>query len=275
MNSIKDKTILITGSTDGIGKETALQLANSGGSIIIHGRNKEKCESTVNEIFNKSKNDNLNFVTADFSSKEEIKNMADEINSRFNKLDVLINNAGTYMTERVLTSGKIEMTFMVNHIAPFLLTNLLLGLIEKSAPARIINVSSVAHIRASLDFDNLQGERNFSPYGAYALSKLGNILFTIELADRLNNTGLTVNALHPGVIGTKLLYKGFGMGGADLKEGAETPVYLSASGEVENVTGKYFIKKNEEEPAPIVYDEEIRKKFWEISEELSGIKFFI
>jgi NAD(P)-dependent dehydrogenase (short-subunit alcohol dehydrogenase family) len=158
-------------------------------------------------------------------------------------VDVLINNAGVFMKNRVLSEDGFEMTFAVNHLAHFLLTGLLLPQLKKSSAARIITVSSAAHSNAALDFENLNAERRFDAHGAYALSNLANVLFSKELAVRLEGSGITSNALHPGVISTKMLRKAFGMSGAGVKEGAATSVYLASSPAVEGVTGKYFVYK--------------------------------
>lgn len=271
--AMKDKIILITGSTDGIGRQTALELACRGAHVILHGRNVERGMAAQEAIRTASGNAQVDLILADLSSQKQIRRMADEIHERYNHLHVLINNAGICMTERVLTEDGLEMTFAVNYLAPFLLTHLLLDLLKKSASSRIINVSSKAHMRTTLDFDNLQGEKSFNGSHAYALSKLGNILFTFELAGRLSGSGVTVNCLHPGVIDTKMMRQGFGYPhGADVEKGAETPVYLAASSEVANVTGQYFEDKRPAPTSPLSHDIALRKKFWAASEQLCGIK---
>ncbi len=266
------KNILVTGANDGIGKQTALELAKLGHNVFIHARNKSKCESAIEFIEKKVEGADLGYFIADFSSLAEVRTMAEKMNSELSHLDVLINNAGVYMKKRELSSDGFEMTFAVNHLAPFLLTNLTLNLLKNSEEGRIINVSSIASQRANFDFDNLQGEKSFDGYGAYALSKLANILFTFELAERLESSNITVNCLHPGVIGTKLLHKGFGMGGGSLEEGSETSVYLAVSPEVKNITGKYFLSKKIVPTSAITNDTEIRRKFWDKSEELVKLK---
>jgi NAD(P)-dependent dehydrogenase (short-subunit alcohol dehydrogenase family) len=266
-----NKTILITGSTDGIGKQTALELAEQGATILVHGRDKDKGERTVNDLIKITGNKKIFSHTADLSSQHQIRQLAREITQKYNRLDVLINNAAVYMKKRVLTEDKIEMTFAVNHMAPFLLTFLLIELLKKSAPSRIINVSSSSHQRGHLDMDNIQGERRFEGYDSYSISKLGNLLFTYELADKLSGTGITVNALHPGVISTKLLHSAFNIGGDSTMEGASTPVYLASTEELNNITGKYFVKKAEASSSALSYDLELRKKFWLLSEKLCGI----
>ena len=176
------------------------------------------------------------------------------------------------MTSRTLTADGYEMMFAVNHLAPFLLTHLLLDLLKRSAPSRVVTVASVAHMRARLDLDNLQGEKRFTAYGAYALSKLGNVLFTYELAERLRGSGVSAVCLHPGSVGTKLLREGFGgMSGVPVKQGADTPVFLASAGEVEGVTGRYFVRRKEEQPALLAGDSGTRRKFWDVSARLCGI----
>jgi len=263
--------VLVTGSTDGIGKQTALELARTGAHVIVHGRNHERVMSSVEDIRRRSGNQNVDGITADLASLASVRTMARELLERTPRLNVVVHNAGVYMNERVLTPDGYEMTFAVNHLAPFYLTYLLGDLLVKSAPSRVVTVSSVAHVRGRLDFHNLQGQKHFDPYGAYALSKLANVLFSNELALRLQGTGATSNSLHPGVITTKLLHAGFNMAGASVEEGAQTPVYLASSPEVSGVTGKYFVRKQPVAPAPVTLDSSVRKEFWEASEHLLGI----
>ncbi len=266
---MNNKTILITGATDGIGKQTAFDLAEKGYSVIVHGRSENKCADILKWIRNETGNENINYVVSDFSKLNEVRKLATELKQRFVKLDVLLNNAGVYMNDFLLTGDEFETTFAVNHLAPFLLTNLLLDQIDNGG--RIINVSSIAHTSATLDWDNLNAEKYFDGYYAYALSKLANVLFTYELAKRVDDRNITVNALHPGVITTKLLKAGFNMEGAGLKEGAATSVYLASSPEVENVTSKYFVKSKAVESSPISYVKENREKMWEVSEQIFNL----
>jgi NAD(P)-dependent dehydrogenase (short-subunit alcohol dehydrogenase family) len=266
------KTILITGSTDGIGKQTALELAQLGNRIIIHGRDINRCIDVRNHIKAISGNKYIDFIAADLSSMKAVRSMAEEIKNNYKKLDVLINNAGVFERKKKITADGFERTFAVNHLSVFLLTGLLYDLIKNSAPARIITVSSMAHA-SEIDFDNLQGEKHYDGHDAYSRSKLCNILFTFELAERLNHNGVTANCLHPGVISTKLLHAGWGMGGASLESGAQTSVYLAAAEELEDVTGKYFSNRRESKPAAICNDINVRKKLWKISESLCGITF--
>jgi len=265
------KNILITGSTDGIGKQTAFELAKYNHRIILHGRSEKKCIDTLNYIVAATGNNNIEYVTADFSIMDDVRIMAGNLISRFNRLDILINNAGLYMNEKILTPDGIETTFAVNHLAPFLLTNLLLNLITNSQPSRIINVSSVAHKRANLEIDYINAKKSYDAYEAYALSKLANILFTNGLADKLMNYKTTVNSLHPGVITTKLLRKGFNITGASLEKGAETSVYLAVSEDVKEITGRYFVDKKIEEQNETSSDSGLINYFWSLSEKLVGL----
>lgn len=268
---MKDKIILVTGATDGIGKQTAYELAKTGAHVIVHGRSGNKCNSIADWLKNETGNKNISTTAADFSSLAEVRQMAEELKNKFEHIDVLLNNAGVYMNEKKLSADEYEMTFAVNHLAPFLLTNLLLDLVKNSNAGRIINVSSVAHSRAQLKWDNLNCEKYFEGYYAYSLSKLANVLFTYELADRLRDANVTVNSLHPGVISTKLLHAGFSISGNSLEEGAKTSVYLATSPEVEGVTGKYFVRCKEEKSSSISYDKEVQRKMWEVSEAMTGL----
>ncbi|MFN4111302.1 MAG: SDR family oxidoreductase, partial [Ignavibacteria bacterium] len=203
------KIVLITGSTDGIGKQTALELAKGNHQIIIHGREEKKCLNAVNEIKSKTGNQKIDYVVADFSIIKSIEQMANTISSKYSYLDVLINNAGVYLKERKTNDKGIELTFMINHLAHFYLTFLLFDLIKKSNDGRIINVSSIAHENADFNDDDFMLVKKYSGYTAYANSKLCNLLFTYALHRRLKNSNVKVFALHPGVISTKLLYEGF------------------------------------------------------------------
>jgi NAD(P)-dependent dehydrogenase (short-subunit alcohol dehydrogenase family) len=263
------RTVLVTGATDGIGKQTAIELARKVYKVLIHGRDKARGAKALDEVNRDTCNENLVLYLADFSSFSDVKRMADEIRREQSDLHVLINNAGTFSKEKLLTKDGFEMTFAVNHLAPFLLTMLLLDLLKASAPARIINVSSVAHRNISeVDFENLQAEKAFDGFEAYGLSKLGNILFTNELAQRLKGSRVTANSLHPGVISTKMQRASYNLEGASVEEGAQTPVYLASSLEVEGVTGRYFSRMVEKPTSDLAQNKVLQKKFWKISEEL-------
>lgn len=262
------RTILITGSTDGIGKQTALELARNGMSVIIHGRSETKCRETIDEISASVPAAKLDHVTGDLSSLRSVRLLAASVKNRTDRIDVLLNNAGVFMNEKVMTEDGFEMTFAVNHLAPFLLTRELQPLLENAQAPRVITVSSIAHRNGVIDMTNLNSERSFSGYGSYAASKLANILFTQELSERLKAKKITANCLHPGVVGTKLLKKGFnGMNGSEtLEQGAETSVFLASSSEVEDVTGAYFVRKKISAVSAAANDPVIRKQLWEISE---------
>jgi NAD(P)-dependent dehydrogenase (short-subunit alcohol dehydrogenase family) len=263
------KTIFVSGSTDGIGKQTAVKLAGNETTVIIHGRTEEKCLAAKREIESLRPGSTIEYAAGDLSTLDDVRTLAHHLRSRYGKLDVLLNNAGVFMNQKVLTADGFETTFVVNHLSTFLLTQLLLPLLEKSSSSRIVTVSSIAHRNGTFDLTNLNSERSFSGYAAYASSKLMNILFTLELSERMEGKNISANCLHPGVVGTKLLKTGFnGMNGNDsLEEGAETSVYLAASPEAEGITGKYFVRKK---PAPfssIANDMTLRKQLWDNSEE--------
>lgn len=262
-----EKIILITGSTDGIGKQTAIELSAKGFHVLIHGRNGERVEKTVDEIKSLYSN-NVDGFVSDFSSLNDVKNFAEELKYKFEKIDVLINNAGVYMNKKVLTKDGYETTFQVNHLSHFLLTNLLIDLIKKSNDGRIINVSSIAHQNSQLDWENLNAEKFYEAYYAYALSKLANILFTKELNRKLNGSTVTTYSLHPGVISTKLLMQGFNITGASLQKGAETSIYLATSDNIQKYSGEYFVDKQISQSHSITYDKKVCEKFWDLSFEM-------
>jgi NAD(P)-dependent dehydrogenase (short-subunit alcohol dehydrogenase family) len=271
---MEDKIVLITGATDGIGRQTALDLARLGMHVIVHGRTEQRARAEADLIIQKSANRNTETAVGDLVSFSGMHRMAADMYHRFKKIDVLINNAGVYKNHSEFSDDGYEMTFAINHLAYFLLTGLLIDLVKRSRNGRIINVASQAHA-GRIDFDNLQGEKFYDGYDAYSRSKLCNILFTFNLARRLYGSGVTVNCLHPGVISTKLLHAGFGMGGAPVEQGSGTPVYLATSSEVENTTGKYFNKKRVVLPANIAHDTQVQDKLWQVSEELCEFRFVI
>ncbi len=266
------KTILITGSTDGIGKQTAVILAQKGFSVLIHGRNEEKCKQTIREIFSLTGAKNLDYFVCDLLSLKEVYRFSEEVKKRYESLDILINNAGVYLKDYILSPEGIEATFQINHLSMFYLTLNLLPIIQSAGePARIINVSSTAHA-TKMDFDNLVKPVKYDGHRAYSLSKLCNILFTFELSERLKDKNITVNCLHPGVINTKLLKAGWGAVGGFFgrspQEGAKTSVYLAVSKDVENITGRYFSDSKIAKPHDIAYDKDARTQLWRLSEEL-------
>ena len=277
--NMSGKICLVTGATNGIGKAAAQALAQIGATVVIVGRNAPKTAQVVEEIRAASGNKNVDSLLVDLSSQQEVRRLADEFKSKYPHLHVLLNNAGGTFTTRQLSVDGIEMTFAFNHLAYFLLTNLLLDTIKASTPARIINVSSDVHSGGKIDFDNLQGERSYSSFGPYGNSKLANISFTIELARRLEGTGVTVNALHPGLTST-----GFGKNnpgflmkimGAVIpiiarspEKGAETSIYLASSPEVQSITGKYFVDCKVTQPAPQATDMAVARRLWDVSVEM-------
>jgi NAD(P)-dependent dehydrogenase (short-subunit alcohol dehydrogenase family) len=278
MMSIQGKICLITGGTNGIGKVTAQALAQMGATVVIVGRNAEKTAQVVEEIRAASGNKNVDFLLADLSSQQEVRRLAAEFKSKYSRLHVLLNNAGAVFMQRQLSVDGIEMTFALNHLAYFLLTNLLLDTIKASAPARIINVSSDAHTSGKIEFDNLQGERSYNSK-AYGNSKLANILFTVELARRLEGTGVTVNALHPGFVATgfgknnpgllmKLIRAAVPLIARSPEKGAETSIYLATSVNAEGVTGKYFYDSHAIPAAAQATEMAVARRLWDVSAEM-------
>jgi NAD(P)-dependent dehydrogenase (short-subunit alcohol dehydrogenase family) len=264
------RTVLVTGATDGIGRETALALAGSGMRVLVHGRDRRRTEATCDELRAKFPGAQADPLVADLASLAAVRSLATEVYSRTDRLDVLINNAGVFMKRRQVSVDGYEMTFAVNHLAPFLLTALLGDLLATSAPARVVTVSSVAHQRGKLDFDNLQSERSFDGYGAYSASKLANVLFAFELAARRRLDRITSNALHPGVVTTKLLHEGFGSTGISPADGARNSVYLATSPDVEGISGMYFDNCRPGRVAPASEQADLRERLWVLSERLTG-----
>jgi NAD(P)-dependent dehydrogenase (short-subunit alcohol dehydrogenase family) len=275
---MQDKTCLITGGTNGIGKSTAQELSRMGVTVVIVGRNAQKTSLVVDAIRAASGNHRVDSLLADLSSQQEIRRLAHEFKSKYSQLHVLLNNAGAFFMQRQLSVDGIEMTFALNHLDYFLLTNLLLDTIKSSAPARIINVSSGAHTSGKIEFDNLQGERAYG-FKTYGNSKLAIILFTVELARRLAGTGVTVNALHPGLVATNF---GKNTGGViaalfgiiaplvalSPAKGAETSIYLASSPRVDGITGKYFYRSQVTPAAPQGTDMVVARKLWDVSAEM-------
>ena len=270
--SLKGRTVLVTGATDGIGQEMARELAARGARLLLHGRDVRRAEATRRYIAFSTGSDELEVVLADFQSLRQVRALAAEVQRRTDRLHVLVDNAGVWQARRHLTEDGLETTFQVNHLAPFLLTNLLLDLLLAAAPSRIVVVSSGVHQRAAVDLRDLQGARHYDGTAAYGLSKLGNLLFAYELARRLEGTGVTVNALHPGAVSTKLLHAGFrSSGGAAPVEGARTAVYLASSPEVAAVTGGYYADERPTTSSAASYDRELQGAFWQVSERLTGL----
>jgi len=278
--SMNKKLILITGATAGIGEAAAHALAAQGHELIIVGRNPQKTSLVAERIRTQTGNDDIHFLLADFSDLQQIRELAEQVKTQFSKLDVLINNAGTYYSQRQKTKYGAEKTFVVNHLAPFLLTNLLLDHLQDHA--RIVNVSSNSHYDGKLDLNDLNLRKFYFGLTAYQRSKLANVLFTYELVRRLADTTVTVNALHPGLVATDIFQRDLGILGPLLKgiisrfsitpeAGADTTVFLATSTEVEGVTCKYFAKRNAVTSAPLSYDEALAKQLWKVSERLTAI----
>lgn len=275
---MKNKIVLITGATAGIGKETAIQLAKKGAEIIFPARDTTRGEVARQEIIKQSGQQAVSCFACDLASFDSIRKFAAQVSATYAHLDVLINNAGVWPTNRTLSKDGIEMTFAVNHLAPFLLTNELLPLLKNSAAGRIVTVSSALHPRGTIDFENLEMESGFSSMQAYSNSKLANILFTRELARRLEGTGITANCLHPGVVSTSLARDSnvvmkavFKIIGKTAAKGAATSVYLASSPEVEGITGEYFQDCALHKSASASKDMEVAARLWTVSEQMCGI----
>ena len=279
---MRGKVCVVTGATSGIGQVTAAALAAQGAHVIVVGRNRAKAQQVVGEIRRQTGNDAVWYLLADFSDLQQVRELAAAFSAQYSQLDVLVNNAGTYFNTRHPAPGGVEMTFHVNHLAHFLLTNLLLETLTASAPARIVNVTSRAHEYDNMDFDDLGFERSYFGMKAYARSKLANLLFTYELARRLAGSGVTVNAVHPGGVATDIWRTNFPVLGPAIKwvmslfaltpeEGADTLIYLASSPDVEGVTGKYFVEREAIASSPLSYDEQVAARLWGVSERLTAL----
>lgn len=280
--SMAGRTVLITGGTGGIGKATAIGLAQLGARVGIVGRDATHAAAAVGDIRSESGSEAVDVFIADLSSQAEVRRLAAEVLDTYPRLDVLVNNVGGFWAHRHVTADGLEHTFAVNHLAPFLLTNLLVERLESSAPARVVTVSSGAQSMGRIDFDDLQGTRKYSGQRAYNQSKLANVMFTYELARRLEGTGVTANVLHPGVTRT-----GFGaedqapyfawMSGLahpfmkSPAQGAETPIYLASSPDVEGVSGTYFANRKAKASNKVSYDVEAASRLWQASADLVGL----
>lgn len=277
------KTVLITGATDGIGKQAAIALATQGASIVGVGRNPQKCENTAAEICAIPGAGAVEFLVCDLSVLAQVRDLAANVDERFPQIDVLLNNAGGIFYQRTTTSEGFEMTFALDHLSPFLLTNLLLDKLVASS-ARVVTVSSMVHKSGSINFDDLQySKRRYSAWGAYGQAKLANVLFANELARRTAGTGVTSNALHPGYVHTA-----FGMGqssvvamvsslasrvaGISAQKGAETSIYLASSPEVATVSGAYFSEGRRENPKKIALDPQVASRLWQVSAAMAGVQ---
>ena len=278
---MQNKVCLITGATSGIGEITAHALAEMGATVVVVSRDPQRCANTVDRIRRETGRPKVDYLVGDLSSQAQVRRVAEEFQRRYPRLDVLVNNAGALFMQRQVSTDGIEMTFALNHLAYFLLTNLLIDRLKTSQAARIVNVSSDAHRGARLNFNDLQGEHGYNGWRAYSQSKLANLLFTFELARRLEGSQITANAMHPGFVATN-----FGKNNSTLfnlgmrlthrlalspEKGAETITYLSASPEVEGVTGKYFVKKKPVRADPAAYDRQAAERLWQVSAAMTGV----
>jgi retinol dehydrogenase 14 len=275
------RNVLVTGGTGGIGKATAVGLAALGARVGITGRDRVRAEAAAAEIRAASGNTAVDVFTADLSSQAEVRRLAGEVLDAYARLDALVNNVGGFWAHRHVTADGLEHTFALNHLAPFLLTNLLLDRLKASAPARVVTVSSSAHATGRINFDDLQGSATYSGQQAYNASKLANVMFTYELARRLNGTGVTATVLHPGVVSTNF-------GGEDQAAikvilplmrpfmktpaaGAATTIHLASSPEVEGVTGRYFANRRPKTSNKASYDTAAVARLWKVSADLVGL----
>jgi NAD(P)-dependent dehydrogenase (short-subunit alcohol dehydrogenase family) len=276
--SMVGKVALVTGATSGIGEATAAGLAARGATVVVVGRSAERAAATVARIRRRTPGATVESLLADLSSQRDVRRLAEAVTARHDRLHVLVNNAGAVFLRRRESPDGLELTFALNHLAYFLLTTLLLDTLKASAPARVVNVSSDAHQPARLDFDDLQAERGYSGFGVYGRSKLANLLFTYELARRLEGTGVTVNAVHPGVVASRFatnngrlarllrpLARPFML---SPEQGARTVVYLATSPEVEGVTGQYFVRERPRRSSAASYDRAAAERLWQASADL-------
>ena len=275
------KTVLITGGTGGIGRATAVVLASMGARVGITGRDRGRAQRAAAEIASESGARGLDVFVADMSSQVEVRRLAAEVLAAYSRIDVLLNNVGGFWSHRHVTADGLEHTFALNHLAPFLLTNLLLDRLIASAPARIITVSSGAQSMGKIDFDDLMGERKYSGQSAYNQSKLANVMFTYELARKLAGTGVTATALHPGMTNTAFSAEDPSRVFAPLvavmrpfmrkpEKGAETPIYLASSPDAEGVTGLYFANRQAKKSNESSYDAAVTARLWRVSADLVG-----
>tara|TARA_Y100000782_G_scaffold80667_1_gene87141 strand:+ start:56 stop:901 length:846 start_codon:yes stop_codon:yes gene_type:complete len=280
MTDMNGKICLVTGATDGIGKVSARVLAEMGAKVIIVGRNPEKSAAVLTELKSSSGNENIDLLMADLAVMQEVRDLAEQVTNSYDRLDVLLNNAGGYFAKRELTSDGLEMTFALNHLSYFLLTNELMGLLKASVPARIVNVSSDAHYGVDMEFENLNSDQDYKAWKAYQKSKLANVLFTYELLKKVPEN-ITVNCLHPGFVATNFGHNNGGFIGPVLKiaqrisainpeEGAETSIFLCSSPEVKGVTGKYFFKCKPKTSSQESRNKDTGKRLWQISSDLAS-----
>jgi retinol dehydrogenase-12 len=279
-SNMAGKVVLVTGATGGIGQVTARSLAGMGATVVVNGRDPQKTSTTVQSIRSQTGNESVDGLVADLSSQSQIKKLAEDFRARYDRLDVLVNNAGAIIMKREESVDGIEMTFALNHLNYFLLTHQLLDMLRASKPSRIVNVSSEAHRGARLNFDDLENRQGYTGWKAYGQSKLANIYFTYSLSATLENSGVTANVLHPGFVATNFgrsnggffspLFKIIQMGAITPEEGAQTSIYLASSPEVAEVTGKYFVKSTAVSSSAVSYDKAAARKLWDVSLEMTG-----
>ena len=272
------KTVLITGATDGIGQHAAKEIAAMGARMVLVGRSRKKCEVSVDEVIAFSGNSDVNYLVADLSSMEEVRTLAENFKTRYDRLDVLLNNAGASFLRHTWSVDGIEKTFALNHLAYFLLTNLLLDLLKSSTPSRVVNTSSGSAHRGKIRFNDIHHQRFYFVHTAYAQSKLANVMFTYALARRLEGSGVAANVFHPGLVKTGIFRKVRGVGpiiewfltrkAIPLEDGAKTMVYLATSPEVEGKSGYFYFKKQIHETIEESYDVEAQERLWQISEKM-------
>lgn len=278
--NMTEKVCLVTGANAGLGKVTALELARMGATVIMVARSQARGEAALAEVRQGSGSDKVQLLLADLSSMATIRQLAATVQANYGRLDVLVNNAGGIFKDRQVSVDGYEMTFALNHLSYFLLTNLLLDLLKASVPARIVNVSSGAHAGSNINFNDIMLAKKYRSFEAYGQSKLANILFTYELARRLAGSGVTANALHPGGVATEFA-TGEGLMGTIFKlirpflltpeQGAQTQIYLASSPEVEGISGQYFARKKPVNSAKISYDTAVAQRLWQLSAELTGL----
>jgi len=263
--------ILVTGSTEGIGKATATELLSGGADVILHGKNEKGVRSTQRDLARRIGCEKPDAVVADYADLDQVRQMAADLSSRWTCLNVLINNAGTYQKTRHLTREGIELTFAVNYLAPFLLTRLLVPLIRKGAPSRIVTVASSAHEDVGrVSWEELPAWDHYNAWDAYALSKFADVAFTYTLAREISGTGITANCLHPGVTDTNLLKRAFpGLAGITPEEGARTSVYLALSPRVARISGRYFEDRRVVKSSKLTHDRSVQERLWRMAEDLT------
>lgn len=277
------KVCMITGATSGIGLVSAREIAKKGATVVLVGRDQERSRKATTHILESTGNDQVEFLLADLSDQSQIRALADTFKSRYQKLDILLNNAGGFYLRRQISVDGVEMTFALNHLNYFMLTLLLLETIDAAPSGRIVNVSSGAHHRYDMNFDDLENKKWYNGWRAYCQSKLANLLFTYELAKKLKGSNITVNALHPGFTATRI-----GMNNGFLahlflslisrrmltpEEGAQTPIYLASSPDVNHVSGKYFYKSRQAKSSPASHDPVSAERLWMISTEMTETKW--